>query len=57
MNETQSATGRYRRIVIVDEQHERPKEQWWLDLRPIAHALAHPAPRPSRRKHAERGNA
>lgn len=42
---------------LVDEQHERPKEQWWLDLRPIAHALAQPAPRPSRRKHAERSNA
>ncbi|MBN2147364.1 MAG: 6-phosphofructokinase [Anaerolineales bacterium] len=31
---------------MVDLVHERPKEQWWLDLRPIAHLLAQPAPTP-----------
>ncbi len=33
----------YRRRV--DEDHRRPREQWWLALRPIARILAQPAPR------------
>ena len=27
-----------------DAKHERPKEQWWMDLRPIAQMLAQPGP-------------
>ena len=29
---------------MVDMEHQRPKDQWWLGLRPIAHLLAQPAP-------------
>lgn len=29
---------------MVDQTHQRPKKQWWLDLRPIAKVLAQPAP-------------
>ncbi|HNP71079.1 MAG TPA: 6-phosphofructokinase [Kouleothrix sp.] len=29
---------------MVDEAHQRPKTQWWLDLRPIAQLLAQPGP-------------
>lgn len=25
---------------LVDEHYERPKEQWWMDLRSVAHSLA-----------------
>jgi 6-phosphofructokinase 1 len=25
-------------------RHERPKEQWWMGLRPIAQMLAQPGP-------------
>jgi hypothetical protein len=28
----------------MDKRYGRPKQQWWLDLRPIAHVLAQPAP-------------
>jgi len=43
---------------MMDDQEERPKAQWWLELRPIARALAHPpTPRTSRRKQAERSTA
>jgi 6-phosphofructokinase 1 len=28
----------------VDEAHQRPKRQWWMDLRPIARMLAKPGP-------------
>jgi 6-phosphofructokinase 1 len=28
---------------MTDTAHLRPKEQWWLELRPIAHALSQPA--------------
>jgi 6-phosphofructokinase 1 len=31
---------------LSDETHQRPKKQWWLDLRPIARVLAQPAPQP-----------
>ena len=28
-----------------DQAHQRPKEQWWMSLRPIARMLAQPGPR------------
>jgi len=28
----------------VDSEHQRPKTQWWMDLRPIARLLAQPGP-------------
>ena len=28
----------------MDRRHRRPREQWWLGLRPIARVLAQPAP-------------
>jgi 6-phosphofructokinase 1 len=31
-------------LRMADEEHQRPKEQWWLDLRPIARVLAQPGP-------------
>ena len=31
---------------MVDWEHQRPKEQWWLELRSIAHLLAQPGPTP-----------
>jgi 6-phosphofructokinase 1 len=37
---------------MVDEAHQRPKEQWWMDLRSIARVLAQPAPR-SELEHGE----
>jgi 6-phosphofructokinase 1 len=30
---------------LVDQVNQRPKQQWWLDLQPIAKVLAQPAPR------------
>lgn len=29
---------------MVDTEHQRPREQWWMDLRPIARLLAQPSP-------------
>jgi 6-phosphofructokinase 1 len=29
---------------LMDEANQRPKHQWWLDLRPIARILSQPAP-------------
>lgn len=29
---------------MVDMVHQRPKDQWWMDVRPIARLLAQPAP-------------
>jgi 6-phosphofructokinase len=29
---------------LMDEQNQRPKEQWWMELRPIARLLAQPGP-------------
>jgi 6-phosphofructokinase 1 len=29
---------------LMDLENERPKQQWWLDLRPIARTLAQPGP-------------
>ena len=30
---------------LVDIKKQRPKEQWWMDLRPISRTLAQPSPR------------
>ncbi len=32
---------------MVDQTHQRPRRQWWLDLRPIAQVLAQPEPQSS----------
>jgi len=29
---------------MTEAQHQRPKEQWWMNIRPIARVLAQPAP-------------
>jgi 6-phosphofructokinase 1 len=29
---------------MTEDQHQRPKEQWWMDLRPVSRVLAQPAP-------------
>ncbi len=29
---------------LMDIEHRRPKQQWWMDLRPIARMLAQPGP-------------
>ncbi len=29
---------------MTDGEHQRPKSQWWMDLRPVARVLAQPAP-------------
>jgi len=29
---------------IYDMEHQRPKNQWWMDLRPVVRALAQPGP-------------
>lgn len=29
---------------MADEPHQRPRNQWWMDLRPIARILAQPGP-------------
>jgi 6-phosphofructokinase 1 len=29
---------------LLDTEHRRPKEQWWMDLRPIVRLLAQPGP-------------
>jgi 6-phosphofructokinase 1 len=31
---------------LVERGYRRPKEQWWLELRPIARLMAQPKPRP-----------
>jgi len=28
----------------MDEVHQRPLEQWWMELRPLARMLAQPEP-------------
>ena len=30
---------------LMDMRYGRPKEQWWMDLRPVARTLAQPAPK------------
>ena len=37
---------------MIDLHYERPKDQWWMDLRPIARVLAQPGP--SRKKTQEK---
>lgn len=32
-------------VRTYDVVHQRPKQQWWMDLRPIARMLAQPGPR------------
>jgi 6-phosphofructokinase 1 len=32
-------------LRMVDFHHQRPKDQWWLDIRPIAKLLSQPSPR------------
>jgi 6-phosphofructokinase 1 len=27
---------------LMDEKHERPREQWWMELRDVARALGRP---------------
>lgn len=34
---------------MIDEKHQRPRNQWWMDLRPIARVLAQPVPEPETR--------
>jgi 6-phosphofructokinase 1 len=34
---------------LVDVEHQRPSQQWWLDLRPIASILAQSGPKPNMR--------
>jgi 6-phosphofructokinase 1 len=31
-------------LRMADEEHQRPKEQWWLDLRGVLRVLAQPGP-------------
>jgi 6-phosphofructokinase 1 len=31
---------------LIDSKFQRPREQWWLELRPIARIMAHPGPHP-----------
>jgi 6-phosphofructokinase 1 len=34
---------------LMDVENQRPLDQWWLDLRPIARILAQPGPKPNMR--------
>jgi hypothetical protein len=40
---------------MIDVKNKRPKEQWWMELRPIARVLAQPGP--SRRKSQDKAAA
>ncbi|GIK71040.1 MAG: 6-phosphofructokinase [Chloroflexota bacterium] len=40
-------------IRRYDAKHERPKEQWWMDLRPIAQMLAQPGPQYYQQDHQD----
>ena len=40
-----NATPLYRIPRLMDEAHQRPLEQWWMELRPLARMLAQPGPR------------
>lgn len=33
--------------LLMEEEHQRPKDQWWLRLRPIARLMAQPGPKAS----------
>lgn len=39
-----NATPLYRIPRLMDEIHQRPLEQWWMELRPLARMLAQPGP-------------
>ena len=39
-----NATPLYRIPRLMDEHHQRPLEQWWMELRPLARMLAQPGP-------------
>ena len=39
-----NATPLYRIPRLMDEVHQRPLEQWWMELRPLARMLAQPGP-------------
>ena len=39
-----TATPLYRIPRLMDEEHQRPLEQWWMELRPLARMLAQPGP-------------
>ncbi len=34
-------------LRLADKEHQRPKEQWWLSLRPILSTLAQTGPKDS----------
>ncbi|MCP4900552.1 MAG: 6-phosphofructokinase [bacterium] len=38
---------------MVDTDRQRPREQWWMDLRPIARLLAQPGPSTAERESGE----
>jgi len=40
---------------LIDAANRRPKQQWWLELRRINHALARPAPRMGAARTSEEG--
>ena len=33
-----------RMLELMDMAHRRPKDQWWLDLRPVVRAVSEPPP-------------
>lgn len=39
-----TSTPLYRIPRLMDEKHQRPLEQWWMELRPLARMLAQPGP-------------
>ena len=39
-----NATPLYRIPRLMDEERQRPLEQWWMELRPLARMLAQPGP-------------
>ncbi|MDE0311044.1 MAG: 6-phosphofructokinase [Caldilineaceae bacterium] len=39
-----TSTPLYRIPRLMDEVHQRPLEQWWMELRPLARMLAQPGP-------------
>jgi 6-phosphofructokinase 1 len=43
-------------LRMGDEEHQRPKTQWWLSLRPIHQVLAQPGPRPRIESEATAGD-
>jgi 6-phosphofructokinase 1 len=43
-------------LRMVDESCQRPKNEWWMDIRPIARVLAQPAPHFSDEEETEGGS-